>query len=303
MKIGVEHRLEKAGYKFKDHFRDCLAEISQVTQSVHMEIGSRLFYGWKGFEKQPHGTEYNVNKHLIEKAMKMVGNGRIGSEVLNISHKNNISCNNLKAAYPGSDYINAFEALNISHNSWLHFILEKGERHDSRDDEMLGFTKRLKFGYVQKQCSFHPKAEFFKTYKMPYRGFPSEKQKHVLPDNLRSEAANIMSLGQDILDKMYTKDNIMNDELRNDLFGYRFGKSYHESCTARFEFFTVIVEWKSILNRHVDYLNDTDDFYNYGCSYSYLIVNKAFHQLYRVNFIMTSREECGKFMKKLRNKI
>ena len=110
-----------------------------------------------------------------------------------------------------------------------------------------------------------------------------------------------MSLGQDILDKMYTENNIMNDGLRNDLFGYRFGKSYHESCTARFEFFTVIVEWKSLLNRHVDYLNDTDDFYNYGCSYFYLIVNKAFHQLYRVNFIMTSRVECGKFMKKIRN--
>ena len=106
----------------------------------------------------------NMNKDLIEKPMKTVGNARKGSQIINISHQSNVSCKNLKAAYPGFDYINAFEALNISHNYWLHFILQKGERHDTQDDENLGFTKRLKFGYVQKQCSFYHKAEFFKTY-------------------------------------------------------------------------------------------------------------------------------------------
>ena len=114
--------------------------------------------------------------------MKMVGNTRKGSKIINITHASDIICNTLKAAYPGSDYVNAFEALNISYNGWLHFVLQKGERHDNQDDEMLGFTKRLKFGYVQKQCSFHPKAEFFKTYKMPYRGFCLEGQ-IVLPKN------------------------------------------------------------------------------------------------------------------------
>ena len=43
MKIGVEHRLEKTEYKFKDHVRDSLAEISQITECIYMEIGSRVF--------------------------------------------------------------------------------------------------------------------------------------------------------------------------------------------------------------------------------------------------------------------
>ena len=72
-----------------------------------------------------------MNTTLIEKSMKMVGNARKQSKIINISHQSNVSCKNLKAAYPGSDYINTFEALNISHNCWLHFILQKGERHDT----------------------------------------------------------------------------------------------------------------------------------------------------------------------------
>ena len=45
-----------------------------------------------------------------------------------------------------------------------------------------------------------------------------------------------MSLRQAILEKNYTENTPMNDVLRNDLFDDRFGKSYHESFTARFEF-------------------------------------------------------------------
>lgn len=92
----------------------------------------------------------------------MVGNTRIGSKIIIISHQSNISCTYLKAIYPGSDFINAFKALKIIHNCWLHFILKKEVNHDTQDDEYFGFTKRLKFGYVQKQCSFHPKDEFLK---------------------------------------------------------------------------------------------------------------------------------------------
>ena len=35
-----------------------------------------------------------------------------------------------------------------------------------------------------------------------------------------------MSLGQEISDEMYTENSVMNNWLRNDFFGYIFGKSY-----------------------------------------------------------------------------
>jgi hypothetical protein len=92
----------------------------------------------------------------------------------------------------------------------------------------------------------------------------------------------------------------MNDKIRSQIFGYPFGTSFHSNCTGRFEYFEVYVESGALLNRHIDYKNDHDKFYKYGCSYSYLINSQTNGELYRVNFIMTSRLVCGKFMREMK---
>ena len=136
---------------------------------------------------------------------------------------------------------------------------------------------------------------------MPFPSFPNlidkcSKNPVYLPIVLKQEASDMMSLSQHILDKSYLEEGPMDNKIRTKLFGFQFCKSFHYSCEGRFEFFEVFVESDAALNRHIDYRNDISKSYDYGCSYSYLIVSKNDSKLYRVNFIMTTRLVCGQFM-------
>ena len=135
---------------------------------------------------------------------------------------------------------------------------------------------------------------------MPYAKFPefSENKTFDYPRQL----ANIMSLSQAILNQMYKKENLMNNNNRNELFGKVSGKSLDKSCTSSFEFLDIFVEKDSRLNRHCDYSNDYRKGYTYGASYSYLIKRINTYDVYRVNFIMYTRRVVGAFMDEISKK-
>ena len=111
---------------------------------------------------------------------------------------------------------------------------------------------------------------------------------------LKRQLAKILDHAQESLEEMFVEEKIMDDHLRTALFGHSLGKRFHESCMAKFEHIELYVECLSMLNRHLDYVNDDREGYNIGCSCSHTILHNA--KLFRVNFIMCTREHCGKFM-------
>ena len=58
IKIGINHRLEFMSNILKNNYCHSLSKIFQITEAVHLEIKSQLFYVWKGFKENPHGMEY-----------------------------------------------------------------------------------------------------------------------------------------------------------------------------------------------------------------------------------------------------
>ena len=183
--------------------------------------------------------------------------------------------------------------------------MKHGNENKGRDLTNVGISKRISLGFTQKQGEDHPKMKYFDGNLMPFPSFPNLIDKPLahpvyLMDTLKEEASDIMSLCQQFLDKAYEDENPMNDNVRTKIFGHNFGKSFHITCSGRFEFFEVFIESNATLNRHIDYSNDGDISYQYGCSYSYLILSQNDGKLYRVNFIMTTRLVCGQFMDKLK---
>ena len=67
---------------------------------------------------------------------------------------------------------------------------------------------------------------------------------------------------------------------------------------SRFEFVDIFVESRAGLNRHLDYKNDQRLGYNVGASLSKLLEKDG--REYRLNFIMTTRQDCGSTMEHIR---
>ena len=74
MKPGINHRLEFMSNKKKNNYRNCLAEMYQITDAVHVEVTSRLFYIWNGFEENPHGMQMLSKKESTIKLLQLASN-------------------------------------------------------------------------------------------------------------------------------------------------------------------------------------------------------------------------------------
>ena len=151
--------------------------------------------------------------------------------------------------------------LAISHQDWLDFVIKHGSANESRDKKNYGFTRRIALGFTQKQDIAHDKMKHFQDEMMPFPSFPNLIDKSslnpvYLPNILKEEAADIMSLSQEILDKTFLEKTPMNDKLRTTIFGMNFVKSFYKTCIARFKFFEVFIESNASLNRHIDYSNN-----------------------------------------------
>ena len=269
-----------------------------------MVVTSRLLYCWVGFEENPHGMICVYEIERIKSTLFSAGNGMEGAIIHELNHKNNKIHDNVRPYYPGCNEIREMEDLAISHQNWLNFVIKHESANESRDKKNCGFTRRIALGFTQKQDKAHDKMKHFQDEMMPFPSFlnlidKSSLNPVYLPNILKEEAADIMSLSQEILDKTFLEKKLMNDKLRTRIFGMNFAKSFYKICIARFEFFEVFIEFNASLNRYVDYSNDGSEHYKFGCSYSYLIISNVDGKLYRVNFIMTTRLVCGQFIQKI----
>ena len=129
---------------------------------------------------------------------------------------------------------------------------------------------------------------------MPYPSFPTFRGRDILSASLKMELGKILSLSQIYLDKLYGNIRKMRNRERNKLFGNVLGKTFWNLSCSRFEFISISVESHSIVGRHLDYMNSSDNEYNVGCSYSYLIYSLGY--LFRVSFIMCNRAQVDQFM-------
>lgn len=160
--------------KKKNNYRNCLAEMYQITDAVHVEVTSRLFYIWNGFEENPHGMQMLSKKESTIKLLQLAGNEAKGATITDINHKSTSQHENIQVYYPGSKPINVFEKSGISHELWLNFVLEHGAINISRNNKSNGgITSRIDFGYTQKQKITLKKMKCYKGIYMPFPSFPN----------------------------------------------------------------------------------------------------------------------------------
>ena len=133
MNPNVVHRLENATNSDKEDFRHCLSEVYQIIEAVYMEVTSRLFYCWKGFEENPHGMICFDEIERIKNALYSAGNGMEGAVIHELNHKNKEIHDNVRPYYPGCNEITEMEDLAISHQDWLNFVIKHGSANESRD--------------------------------------------------------------------------------------------------------------------------------------------------------------------------
>ena len=284
--------------------RHPLCNMEHVVGSVHFEITSRMFYVFENYHRIAHGTFHVDQWTSMINALHSFGNYGNGVQTTILSQEYNYLhiLPFLKVAYPGSKCIYDFDMLKISHHDWLNVILTKGVQCESRDIRCCtrkSIIRRITFGWSQIQDSELPKTNQYKNKSMPYPSFPNFRGRDILSESLKLELGKILSLSQIYVDKLYGNIIKMNNIERNKLFGNVLGRTFWSASCSRFEFITVSVETNSIIGRHIDYMNSSDEDYNVGCSYSYLIY--SFGYLFRVSFIMCNRSQVDQFLKTIQS--
>ena len=294
------HLLNRGHSKsIKELSRHPLCNVELIENSIQFEISTRMFYVFENFDIHPHGSFPIEKWRSINSAINSLANNGTGirSTVITSRYRSFHSTPIIKIAYPGSLCIEHFESIEISHLQWLELLLLKGEPGDTRDikNSIHCKTKRITFGWTQKQSLNLQKSRMYGDIAMPYPSFPQFRGKDILPLRLKVELGKIMSISQFYLDRLYEPRYMMNSKLRNELFGIPFGRSFWQFSSSRFEFVTIYVEYSSIVGRHLDYMNAKNESYNVGSSYSYLI----FYDLavYKVTFIMCNRAQIDAFMR------
>ena len=144
----------------------------------------------------------------IKNALFSAGNSMEGAIIHELNHKNKKIHDNVRPYYPGCNEIKQMEDLAISDQDWLNFVVKHGSANKSRDKKNCGFTRRIALGFTQKQDKAHDKMKHFQDEMMPFPSFPNLIDKSslnpvCLPNILKEEAADIMSLSQEILDKTF----------------------------------------------------------------------------------------------------
>ena len=302
-----EHNL-RIGCRDKKNYTHQMAEVHFVQEVVQCDITSHLFYGFKDLHMLPHGNESRDKLEVYTSTFKESGRrGEGGDDIVKHISSNSIRdlCHpNIRVAFPGSREIQEYEDLGLSHEKWLAFVREAGDHSSPRTCVRNGaVAQRVTLAWSQKQADSHPKTKFHKGKKMPYPSFPEFRHtttgRHFdVPEDLKTELAKVLSLGQVHVDQFFAEEDPMPDKARTRLFGLPFGCSFSKDCTSRFEFVDIFVESGAVLNRHMDYRNDHVPGYNYGASYSFVVKHEE-GKLYRVNFIMCTRNVCGNFMKQI----
>jgi hypothetical protein len=174
-----------------------------------------------------------------------------------------------------------------------------GSRDSTQGHDAIAKRAIFGFGQAQGKNSFNSE-----TYNGHFLTFPLVKflkGAAKLPDNLMRQLGKLLCFSQNLLDKAFhEQDQIMNNSLRTWLMGMRFNISVgFPRSHSRFEFVDVFVESKAGLNRHCDGKNDSRAGYDYGASYSQILHHQE--REYRLNFIMTTRKDCGKVLEKIQN--
>ena len=106
------------------------------------DITARMFYCFRAFDTLPHGSDEKENRNKMIRALLTDGNLAEGATVQQIRAWSSevYSRNNpyIRLAYPGSEVIDLFEALEISWQAWLDFVLENGVTNLKRNDLKKG---------------------------------------------------------------------------------------------------------------------------------------------------------------------
>jgi len=279
--------------KKNDGCREPLSEIGIIKRAHTVLITQRMFYAFRNLHEIPHGTEETnklaehdelLRKHNVETITHSP------SKLKNFT----VFSDKVRVAQPTSSILLEFDGM-INHKGWLEFIVDAGKPDKKRNAEVAAgaVVSRVVFSWTRKQNRNYPHTEFYEGLQKPHPSYKAKLKINQHPE-LKQELAKILDHAQESLETMFKEREIMNDDLRTELFGLPMCKHFHASCMAKFEHIELYVECLSTLNRHMDYFNDHREGYNIGCSHSCTIVHNA--NLYRVNFIMCTREHCGKFM-------
>lgn len=288
--------------KQKKNVRHELSEAPLVKAQVSFDITDHLFYAFKGFHRLPHGSADRDGMFLHLGGVLMYGNHGRGAPCHHIRSTDIISLThpNVRVAFPGSPFVENFQCIALDESRLLETILRYGTNPamDGRDrnDCPNAVARRITVGYSQPQSGNSKRSRYLGNVCLPFASFDRAKK---IPEDLRAQLGQVLSLAQKYLDAFYCADDPppMYDQHRTDIFAKKFCSVWGPLCDARFEFVDLFAESGSRLNRHMDYCNDKTAGYDYGASYSYL--KEKGGSTYRVNIIMCTRLVCGSAMKKI----
>lgn len=296
------HLLNKKVPKLiKSLSRHPLCNMENVVGAIQFEIASRMFYVFHDFHKVAHGTcSSSMWDELIRVRSVWCNEGKgIKTHTITQNSVKDISQKYVKVYYPGSVAVQAFESIQISHLQWLKLILQFGVSDEKRDvkNNNYGITKRVMFGWTQKQSVDLRNTFVYKNKSKPHASFPHWLSKDILNKQLKTELGKIMHLSQLLVDDLERDTKVMNNWERTLEFGYVLGKCFWENSSSRFEFITIIAEKDCTISRHLDYQNSKEKYYNVGCSYSFLYQKE--NDMYRVNFVLCNRRQVDSFFEEI----
>lgn len=305
MWIPTQHNLlSHKGRELKDISRDPLSEVEKVRYHLSFDVTTTLFYLFKGFDKRPHGSAPNLLKHSINGALQRAGALTQHVSPDTCDDHTFLACPHLRIYYPGSKELKLLEDRfnDIDFEAFLVYVLNNGDSTGDRDSTAGdAVAKRAIFGFGQVQGANSPNSEEYGKHYLPFYFVQFTTGNRAMPDELQKKLGQILSASQELLDQGFSDIGaIMDDALRTWLMAMRMNnKLGYAGSKSRFEFVDVFVESMAGLNRHCDVKNDRRIGYDFGASFSKVLHYEG--RLYRLNFVMTTRSDCGSTMNHIYN--
>lgn len=252
----------------------------------------RWCYTVKRFRRLPHGSDYIVDRHLIRAKLKRYGIPlTINPEPTEEWYVNDefgiTICYNTHSPLRENQVL-----LNSVETGLLNHILSSTTTTNTdarREGDNHHLQERIRWGWGRGQPSRSSAYQEHDGTSIPSLNLREYQE---IPPELRSGLFQIFAGAHEILTTRHP--GAFGDDERNRIFGGRLRREMGCDDPKRvfyFEYYDIVVTSKSNLRRHMDYLNDKRNGYDFVAVYSFFRAIDGIE--YKASIIMTSRSSAG----------
>ena len=284
----------------KNDFREKLAEEELVTKQISVDLATETFYAFKALHCHPHGTSRWGLQAASEKSLRENGNNGEGGVSIHhvriddiVSKKHDV----IRVCYPGSPQLKRFAFFKQYRQSLLEFVLKRGKKKTGKRDD--GEAYRFTIGLTSFDKN-NTKARYVDNDVLS--PLLNIRRLEKMEPTLRKAIGEVLKIAESQVKDLYSDKcpKPFSNPDRNRNFGHYFTSNLSSKHKSSFEFLDIFCERYATLVRHQDYMNGQSPGYDYGASYSYVILYN--NDLYRVNLIMCTRKWVDTSMRHLEAK-